>query len=163
VAENRGQFSFSRTCPRCFGRGKIISDPCPDCRGEGERVIDKTFRIRIKPDTADGTTLRLRGQGAPGEGGMPPGDLIVEIRVPENAFLRREGLDVVCTIELTSEQMQKGARVKVKTREGRKAIVTVPPGTAGGTRLRLPGLGYAMDGKRGDQIVEVHEVEPTPA
>lgn len=160
VAENRGSFSFSRTCPRCFGRGRIVTTPCPDCHGEGEKVVDKTFRVTIAPGSTDGTTLRLRGQGSPGDAGMPPGDLIVELRVPPDEFLRREGLDVVCTVELKPEQLKKGAKVKVRTREGKKAIVTVPPDTPSGTRLRLPGLGYALDGHRGDQIVEVVETEP---
>jgi hypothetical protein len=43
----------------------------------------------------------------------------------------------------------------VRTREGKKALVAVPPGTVDGARLRLGGLGYEDDGRRGDQIVIV--------
>jgi molecular chaperone DnaJ len=163
VAQDRGGFSVSRTCPRCFGRGRIVEKPCPACGGRGERAVTQKLRVGIPKDSRDGQLLRLKGQGEPGEDGRPPGNLIVELRVSgEEPFLRREGLDVACTVRLTAAQAARGVKVKVKTREGKKALVTVPPGAQDGQRLRLPGLGYAMEGRRGDQIVvlEVRDAEP---
>lgn len=162
VAQDRGGFSVSRTCPRCFGRGRIVEKPCPACGGQGDRAVPQKLRVRIPKDSRDGQLLRLKGQGEPGEDGHPPGDLIVELRVSgEEPFLRREGLDVVCTVQLSAAQATRGVKVKVKTREGKKAVVTVPAGAQDGQRLRLPGLGYAVGGKRGDQIVELRVAEET--
>jgi molecular chaperone DnaJ len=159
VTQSRGQFSVSRTCPRCLGRGRTVSTPCPDCRGAGQRSSELKIRVRIPAGSQDGQVLRIKGYGEPGDEEFPPGDLLVELRVSGEPFFRREGLDVMCSIELTKEQMARGAKVKVRTREGKKALVTVPAGTPEGTRLRLPGLGYALGGKRGDQIVEVREAQ----
>jgi len=158
LVQNRGGFSVSRTCPSCFGRGQIIETPCPTCGGSGAGPETKTIRVTIPPGTKNGDQLRLRGQGQLPEGGQPAGDLILELLVEgERPFLRREGLDVVCTVSLTPDQLAKGAGVKVRTKDGKKVLVRIPAGTEPGARMRLSGLGYAEGGKTGDQIVEVRE------
>ncbi len=74
-------------------------------------------------------------------------------------FFRREGLDVHCTVWLKLDQLEKGAKVKVRTPSGKRAVVRVPPGTRIGATLRLPGMGLAGTGRRGDQYVHVEGVE----
>lgn len=97
---------------------------------------------------------QLFGRGAGMPGGMPDG---AAEPAADEPFLRREGIDVVCRVDLTAEQAARGVKVKVKTLGGKKAVVTVPPGTKSGDRLRLPGLGHrTRDGRRGDQLVQVH-------
>lgn len=99
---------------------------------------------------------QLFGAGGGMPGGAPRGGGRRATRA-EEPFLRREGQDVVCRVELSAEQAARGVKVKVKTLDGRKALVTVPPGTKNGERLRLPGLGYpGPHGRKGDQYVEVH-------
>jgi DnaJ-class molecular chaperone len=70
-------------------------------------------------------------------------------------FFRAEGLDVHCTVWLKLDQLERGARVRVKTPSGKKAIVNVHPGTKIGTVLRLPGLGLTAGARRGDQYVHL--------
>jgi curved DNA-binding protein len=77
----------------------------------------------------------------------------------EDSFFRRDGLDVHCTVWLKLANLETGAKVKVRTPSGKKAIVTVPPGTRIGSVLRLPGMGYTEGGRRGDQYVHVEAVE----
>ena len=48
-----------------------------------------------------------------------------------------------------------GAKVPIKTL-ARTVNVNIKPGTTHGTRLRLKGMGLSVDGKQGDQYVEVH-------
>ncbi len=74
-------------------------------------------------------------------------------------FFRREGLDVHSTIWLKLDQLEKGARVKVRTPSGKKALVRIPSGTRIGAMLRLPGMGLVADGRRGDQYVHVEAVD----
>jgi len=76
----------------------------------------------------------------------------------EDSFFRRDGLDVHCTVWLKLDQLQRGAKVKVRTPSGSKAIVRIPAGTVIGSVLRLPGMGLTRNGHRGDQFVHVEAV-----
>ena len=48
-------------------------------------TLDGTARVKVPPGSSSGRKLRLRGQGLPGSGGSPPGDLyaVVMIAVPK--------------------------------------------------------------------------------
>ena len=73
-------------------------------------------------------------------------------------FFRADGSDVHCTVWLKLEQLERGAKVKVKTPSGRKVLIRVPPGTKIGSVLRIPGMGLARHGRTGDQYVHVEAV-----
>lgn len=75
-----------------------------------------------------------------------------------DAFFRPDGLDVHCTVWLRLEQLEKGAKVKVRTPSGKKALVRVPPKSRIGGVLRLPGLGLSDGTRRGDQYVHLEAV-----
>jgi len=77
----------------------------------------------------------------------------------DDPFFRQDGLDVHCTIWLHLDQLEKGAKVRVRTPAGKKAVVRIPPGTKIGTVLRLPGQGLQNGTARGDQYVHVEAVE----
>ncbi len=57
------------------------------CRG------DQTERITVKipPGVQDGGTIRLAGQGQPGPGGGPAGDLLLTVHVSPHPYFHREG------------------------------------------------------------------------
>jgi DnaJ-class molecular chaperone len=76
----------------------------------------------------------------------------------DDPFFRQDGLDVHCTVWLKLEQLEKGAKVKVRTPSGKKALVKVPANTKIGSVLRLPGLGLASGDRKGDQYVHVEAV-----
>lgn len=73
-------------------------------------------------------------------------------------FFERDGLDVHCTVWLKLEQLERGAKVKVRTPSGKKALVKIPAGFQIGAVLRLPGFGLHANGQRGDQYVHVEAV-----
>jgi DnaJ-class molecular chaperone len=108
--------------------------------GEDGRARTETFTARIPPGVSDGGRIRLRGKGAPGLGGGPPGDLWAVVRVRPHPFFRREGRDVSLDVPVTLAEAVRGARIEVPTLDGR-ATVTVPPGTDSGRKLRLRGKG----------------------
>ena len=99
------------------------------------------------------------GRGGPGRSRARQG---VHASGPEpfgnDDFFTRQGLDVYCTVWLKAEQLEKGAKVKVRTPGGQKALVRIPPGTKFGQQFRLKGLGLMQNGHRGDQYVEVKAV-----
>jgi DnaJ-class molecular chaperone len=123
--------------------------------------------VRIPPGVADGGRIRLRGKGAAGGAGAPPGDLFARIRVRPHPFFRREGRDLYLELPVTIGEATLGAKVEVPTLEGRVTL-TIPRGTDGGARLRLRGKGVPdpSGGPPGDLYVIVQIRVPrdlTPA
>ena len=81
-------------------------------------------------------------------------------KLEPDRFLRREGLDIVCTVPINMAQAVFGTRVRVRTVEGRRVVLRVPPGTQPGRRFRIRSQGIEHNGKRGDQLVEVQVTIP---
>lgn len=151
ISFGQGGFAVQRPCPVCRGRGKVPSQRCPTCQGSGEVRLEKRLTITIPPGTEDGTRLRLRGQGARGRG-----DVVVAIQVEPDRFFRREGLDVIGVVPVNLAQALLGSRIKVRTLDGKRVVLKVPPGTQHGQKFRIPEQGIERNGRRGDQYVEIH-------
>ncbi len=124
-------------------------------------VRPERIDVRVPPGVRDGQRLRLRGKGAPGPAGGEPGDLYFRVRVRPHPYFRREGRDVYLDVPISVAEAALGATVEVPTPHGRSAV-RIPPGTAGGTRLRLKGQGLpdAKGETRGDQYCTVRIVPP---
>jgi len=150
VSFGQGGFAVNRPCPACRGKGKVPSEPCPTCRGSGGVRVEKRLMITVPPGTDDGARMRLRGEGAKGRG-----DIVVVFQVEPDRFFRREGLDVVCVVPINVMQAMLGSKIKVKTLDGRRVVLRIPPGTQHGQKFRIPGQGIEKTGRRGDQYVEV--------
>ena len=128
--------------------------------GDG-RVRREHLQISVPAGVRDGQRIRLRGQGAPGAGGAPAGDLYLKVRVKPHPYFRVEGRDVSIDVPISVAEAALGATVEVPTVHGRTSV-RIPPGTASGTRLRLKGQGLA-DAKgdsRGDQYCAIRIVPP---
>jgi len=160
ISFGQGGFAVQRPCPVCLGRGVVPTEPCPTCNGTGEVRRRKKVVITVPPGVDEGTTIRLKGQGAKGPNGGPPGDLLITFHVKPDRFYRREGLDVIAPVKINIAQATLGTKVSVKTLEGKKVTVKIPPGTTSGKRFRVPGQGIERDARRGDLIVEVQVTVP---
>jgi molecular chaperone DnaJ len=154
ISFGQGGFAVTRPCPMCLGRGQVPSERCPTCNGTGEVRAKKRVMITVPPGTDTGTRIRLAGQGGKGENGGPPGDLVITFQVQPDRFFKREGLDVVATIPLNIAQATLGTRISVRTLDGKKVTIRIPPGTPAGKRFRVRGQGIPKNGQRGDLIVE---------
>lgn len=121
----------------------------------------KTLDITIPPGTVDGQSLRLKGQGLPGQGGAPNGDAYVEIAVKPHAFFEREGNDILLECPISLGEAVLGGQITVPTVDGNVSL-KVPKGSNTGTQLRLKGKGVAdpKSGQRGDQYVRFVVVLP---
>jgi len=155
VSFGQGGFAVNRPCPVCLGRGQVPSEPCPTCRGTGEVRARRKVLINVPPGVDTGSKIRLKGQGGKGSANGPPGDLIITFNVLPDPFYRRDGTDVIATIPLNIAQATLGTRISVKTLDGKKVAIRIPPGTPSGKRLRVRGQGIEKGGERGDLIVEV--------
>ncbi|HEX6059160.1 MAG TPA: J domain-containing protein [Gemmatimonadaceae bacterium] len=155
ISFGQGGFAVTRPCPVCLGRGQVPSQRCPTCQGSGEVRTRKKVVITVPEGVDTGTKIRLRGQGGKGANGGPPGDLVITFQVKPDRFYRREGLDLVAPLPLNIAQATLGTKVAVRTLEGKKVTVKIPPGTASGKRFRVRGQGIRKGETRGDLIVEV--------
>jgi len=153
VTIGQGGFGVSRPCTVCYGRGQIIQNPCDRCRGTGIVKGCRTYTTKISPGIESGKQIRLKGQGQQGNTGGTAGDILVSVRVVPHSFFSRRGLDILCTVPVSLAQAVKGMTVKVKTPDGRKVQLKIPPKTGDGKTFRLSGLGITKKKRRGDQLV----------
>jgi DnaJ-class molecular chaperone len=111
----------------------------------------KTIDLKLPEGLDSGTQMRLKGKGQAGPGGS--GDGIVTIDIEPHRHYRRDGDDVRLDLPITLDEAVNGARVRVPTVDG-PVLMTIKPGTSGGTVLRLKGRGFTRKGGgRGDQLV----------
>ena len=108
VDDNQGFFSFSSPCRTCQGRGVIVENPCTTCRGSGIEKRPREVKVRIPAGVDDGQRIRLKGRGAPGRNGGPPGDLFVECRVLPHRLFGRDGRNL--TVRVPGHVRGSGAR-----------------------------------------------------
>ncbi|HUQ15240.1 MAG TPA: molecular chaperone DnaJ [Gemmatimonadales bacterium] len=160
ISFGQGGFAVNRPCPQCRGRGRIPSQPCPTCRGAGDVRTERRVAITVPPATESGSRIRLRGQGESSQPGGTPGDLIITFQVQPDRFFRREGLDIVCEVPLNVAQATLGTRLRVRTLDGKKVMLRIPPGTQPGRKFRIKGQGLEKNGRRGDQLVGVQVTVP---
>jgi curved DNA-binding protein len=110
----------------------------------------KSLEVELPRGARDGTVLRLAGQGEPGLGGGPPGDLYLHLRLVSHPRYHVAGDDLEMDLPLWPWQAVLGAEVRVETPDG-GVTLKVPVGTQSGRRLRLRGRGLPRgDGSRGD-------------
>lgn len=156
----QGGFAVNRPCPRCLGKGQVPSAPCPTCGGSGEVRNRKKVLITVPAGVDTGTKIRLKGQGGRGDNGGPPGDLVITFHVQPDRFFTREGLDLHAKIPINIAQATLGSKVSVRSIDGKKITVRIPPGTASGKRFRVRDQGVQKGSERGDMILEVEIAVP---
>ncbi|MFC6836468.1 molecular chaperone DnaJ [Halomarina ordinaria] len=156
-----GRVQQSQTCQQCAGDGTLYSETCTTCAGDGQVLEDATLTVDVPAGIRDGQTLRMSGEGAPGEGGGPKGDLLVEITVEPHPDFERDGDDLLHRLPLSFPQAVFGDEVDVETLGGTVSM-DVPSGTQSGETFRLQGKGMPRLQRRGhgDLFVQVQVVTP---
>jgi curved DNA-binding protein len=117
---------------------------------------DRTLEVKIPAGILPGQQIRLSGQGSPGAGGGPGGDLLLEVGIESDSRFTLEGRDILHTLPIAPWEAALGATVEVPTLGG-EVELKIPAGSDSGKRMRLRGRG--MPGRSpGDQIItlEVH-------
>jgi molecular chaperone DnaJ len=162
IRTQQGFFSLSRTCSRCGGEGKVISDPCKTCKGRKRVERERTLSIKIPAGVDTGTTIRLSGEGELGNYGGPPGDLYVYITVEEHQLFQREGQDIICAVPISFVQAALGDEIEVPTLAGPMKL-KIPAGTQPGQVFRFKGKGFPFlrGSGLGDQICRIMVEVPT--
>ncbi len=156
-----GRVQQTQTCQRCGGDGTLYSETCGTCNGDGIVHEETTLNVDIPKGIRDGQTLRMDGEGAPGEPGARNGDLLIEIAVESHPDFERDGDDLLYRMPVSFPQAVFGDEVEVETLDGTVSM-DVPKGTQSGETFRLQGKGMPRLQRRGqgDLFVRVQVVTP---
>lgn len=106
----------------------------------------------------EGQFIRLAGQGAPGMGGAPAGDLLLEVRFHPHPRFRPDGRDLHLALPVAPWEAALGAVVPVSL-PGGELKVRIPEGAQSGRQLRVRGKGIPGD-PPGDVLLELRVVLP---
>jgi molecular chaperone DnaJ len=149
-------FTIQQPCPRCKGRGKIITNPCDTCYGQGRVRQEKKLAVSVPAGVDTGDRIRLNGEGEAGRNGGPAGDLYVEMRVREHEIFEREGSNLSCEVPITFTTAALGGSVEVPTLDG-EVILKIPTETQSGKvfRVREKGVRPVRGGAPGDLFCRV--------
>ena len=149
-----GRIQNVRTCSRCHGAGKIITEPCVKCHGRGKVRVSKRRTIKVPAGIDNGQVLTIRGQGGLGERGGPAGDLLIVITVRPHRLFKRRDDNLYIEMPLTFTQAALGAELDIPTLE-KPVKYRFPEGTQPGQVFTLRGQGvtHLRGGGKGDLYV----------
>src|SRR5699024_4316305 len=136
-----------------------LSVPQYDDRGRRLADREKTLNVKIAAGTGGNARIRLRGQGGPGIGGGPSGDLFLRVRLVPHPLFDVDGRDLIVTVPVAPWEAALGGRIEVPTLNGRIKL-TLPAGSQSGKRLRIKGKGLAGRNGGGDLYAVLKVVMP---
>lgn len=159
-----GQFVSVNTCPRCQGKGKVVTDPCSDCEGRGQVRRNHKVEVKVPAGVETGTRLRITGEGEGGLNGGPSGDLFLVVEVERHRDFERDGGDLHSRLILTWPQAVLGASMEIPTLIDGKEKIEIPSGTAHGRVLKVRGKGMPrLRGPRGRGDLYIHVFVDVPS
>jgi curved DNA-binding protein len=118
---------------------------------------NEKIKIKIKPGTTDGQTLRVKGKGQKASNGLNNGDLYVKIKVLNHPKFERKENDLYTTQKIDLFTAVLGGEIIIETIDG-KVKLTIPPGTQHGKTFRLKNKGmpvYQSQNQFGDLYVKI--------
>jgi curved DNA-binding protein len=141
------------------GGSRTIELRSPEMTADGHVTVKpRTLRVTIPAGVTEGQQIRLAGQGSPGIGGGPPGDLLLEVNFRPHPLFKVEGRDVTITLPVAPWEAALGETVSVPTLGG-TVEMKLPAGAHAGQKLRLRGRGLPGH-PAGDQLVQLEIVLP---
>ncbi len=148
-------------CPTCHGEGRIPKEPCPYCAGQGIIKSEEIIEFDIPPGVTDNHQLTLRGKGNAAPKGGIPGDLIISFQEIPHPQLKRDGLDLIYTLNLGIPDIILGTTVQVPTVD-KEIKLKIEPGTdpAKIIRIKNKGLPHYQYRKKGDLLVKINLFVP---
>ena len=122
------------------------------------RLDRETITTRVPAGVKDGSKIKLKGRGAPGQAG--PGDLFVIIHVTKHPVFTRDEENLLMTLPVTFAEAALGADIAVPTIDGEEVKVRLAPGTPNGKILRVKGRGITRNHHTGDLLITIDVVVP---
>jgi len=143
------------------GATRSVTLRTPEFDDSGHVITkERSLNVKIPKGVAQGQRIRLTGQGAPGIGGGPAGDLYLEIEFRPHSFFKVDGRDIYLDLPVAPWELALGATVKVPT-PGGPVDLKIPAGTAGDQKLRLKKRG--IPGTPDGDLYVVPKISLAPA
>lgn len=111
-----------------------------------EKEIPKTLNVKIPAGVVDGQRIRLKGQGTAGENGGENGDLWLTIRIAPHPLFDVKGHDLEIVVPIAPWEAALGTKIAIPTLKD-KILLTIPPASQAGQRLRIKGKGLVSKQK----------------
>ena len=149
-------FTIQQPCPRCKGRGKIISNPCDTCYGQGRVRQEKTLPVNVPAGVDTGDRIRLNGEGEAGRNGGPPGICTSRSACANTRSSSARAAICPAKCRSASPLRRSAASVEVPTLDG-EVVLKIPHETQSGRvfRLREKGVRPVRGGAAGDLFCRV--------
>jgi curved DNA-binding protein len=119
----------------------------------------RILKVNIPSGAMPGQQLRLTGQGAPGVGGGPAGDIYLEIDIEPHHLFSLQGRDIYLMLPVTPWEAALGTSIKIPTLAGRVELKLIPNSQAG-QKLRLKGKGMPGKPEPGNMYVVLQILIP---
>jgi curved DNA-binding protein len=114
----------------------------PRLDAAGRVVLDtRTLDVQIPRGVREGQLIRLAGQGSPGPGDAPPGDLLLEVHFRPHARFQVHGRDLLVDLPVAPWEAALGSVVPVGLPDGSTLKVRIPAGAQSGRELVVRGRG----------------------
>jgi curved DNA-binding protein len=157
----RGSFDDSAFDERGEDVHYALAVSLEESYGGGERELQlqaprsggagRAITVKIPKGVVDGTGIRLHGQGRPGGGAQPAGDLYLDVTLAPHRLFQVDGHDLTLALPIAPWEAVLGAEVAVPTLGG-TVTATIPAGAHSGQKLRLRGRGLPGE-PPGDQYL----------
>ncbi len=146
------------------GKARVIrsAEQCPTCGGVGVVQARRMLEVAIPAGVADGTQLRLKGQGGRAPRPDQNGDLFMTVRIEPNPVFAIAGRDLRVDLPVWDYEAALGAEITAPTVDGRVSL-KIPAGSQTGRVMRLRGRGLPAHGKEpaGDLLYELKVLAPS--
>lgn len=121
--------------------------------------VKKTLKVKIPPGVSDGERVRIKGQGAPGQGTGANGDLYLHIRLVPHPLFDVQGHNLLLSVPITPWEAALGAKITVPTLTG-KISLNIAKNSQSGQKLRVKGKGLKTKTGVGDMLAVLKVVMP---
>ena len=143
------------------GAKRLVTLRVPQLDAQGRvQLAQRTLEVNIPAGVKAGQMIRLAGQGGPGPGGGPAGDLMLEVQFRPHPRFRVDGADLICELPVAPWEAALGAVVPVTLPDGHTLKVRVPAGAQGGRSISVRGKGLPAR-TPGDLELQVRVVLPS--
>ena len=124
----------------------------------------QTVNVQIPKGVTTGSSIKYSGLGDNMFNTLPRGDLYVTFVVEADPLYQVDGINLVYNLQVNVLDAMTGTSADVPSIEGRVFNISIPPGTAPGTKFRIPNQGlYSLNHNgqiKGNLIVNVDIVIP---
>ncbi len=146
--------ALTEPCATCGGRGSVprpdqaqgqgtvtvTIEPCPTCAGRGSLVRERTLSVTIPAGVAEGSRIRIAGEGGGGQSGGGAGSLYLRVHLEPDPRFEVRGRDLHGDLAVRDYLAVLGGTATAELPTAR-IEVTIPTGCPAGKVFRLRGKG----------------------